>query len=1046
MKRLVLLALASVFAALVLVARLVQIQVREGALWANEAAQLVRSGTLVPYRRGSILDAGGRVLARDRATYRLELSYRDFRREHPLGLVAHARSALEGRPVPLSEALANLEGWTLELAELGPADLAAFERGEELVTATCAVPAVRDPRRELRSQRSSDLFFYVGSLLGFSPKDRARLADLARAAERTPSFLELCAQREGIDPASARAALLDRLERSRRHLELFAERLFLPEEGADFALPIDSLVGLLEHVRNAVEELVAASLFREATGFSAGRVDSETLYRTLDLSWIARPLCWDEARLLRWTEETRRRWLEWRDAYAVPHLLVEFIARGELERDPDRLLALLETIYLEPAALEAALDRETLASPHPAVLGRLPASFGVREASYRVPQDEFAGGVGATRAERWLLLGPLADAVDATDELGRPDPALTFAVGRLRRGLGNPSSLSRYDLELLAHELVPRWERHFQAELARILDEAVAERAAAGTLAPNGRLAPGGERRERALETLRDVVRDYGDRTIAIDPHPTYDLVYLLTRFPEEYAGFRAVDSTVRVRMPLSADADAAQDVLPGAELVGNVSAVGVDALQRQRVDENRLRELRGRTRTREEDMELAELVGEILQRDEWRGVSGIEGEWDDVLRGRNGYREHRGLEDVYGHGRTSSTLSRRVDGEDVRLSIDAGLQRAAEWMLENPEYDASDALVDRSWFAEPVGAIVLLDGEGNVIVSASVPNDFTREDPAAPGERADRGVRMDRTLRKPAFQPPGSVFKPFVAAWALEHLGLDPRVEIECARRGGQPEYGGVRCWTSGGHGFVDLSGAIKVSCNCYFAWLGEQYPGVEDFRDMARAFGFGQPTGLRRGRGRSGLYEEYVPGLFGGRSMDAHESRLAGNGLAVVEATPMQVARAFLALATGELPALANVSEVGGRAPERSAPVPTGMSRETQDFLHRALGRVARETEGTAYRALSPDAVGTRLVAKTGSADLVGRNENGDLTDSGSPKHTWVAGWLPPERPEGVFVVFLDRARATSSHSAVYVAQQFLRLPEVRAWLEGRGVVYQN
>jgi cell division protein FtsI/penicillin-binding protein 2 len=152
----------------VLSARLFEIQIGQGEIWAGEAARLVRSGTLLPYRRGSILDAKSRVLARDEATYRLELSYRDFRRNHVLGLVAHARSALEGRAVPLTETLDELEPWALELAELSPDDLEEFSKGAALERTTLRVPLDGTPEVTLRERRASDVRFYVARLLGLT--------------------------------------------------------------------------------------------------------------------------------------------------------------------------------------------------------------------------------------------------------------------------------------------------------------------------------------------------------------------------------------------------------------------------------------------------------------------------------------------------------------------------------------------------------------------------------------------------------------------------------------------------------------------------------------------------------------------------------------------------------------------------------------------------------------------------------------------------------------------------------------------------------------
>jgi cell division protein FtsI/penicillin-binding protein 2 len=75
------------------------------------------------------------------------------------------------------------------------------------------------------------------------------------------------------------------------------------------------------------------------------------------------------------------------------------------------------------------------------------------------------------------------------------------------------------------------------------------------------------------------------------------------------------------------------------------------------------------------------------------------------------------------------------------------------------------DAKYDPRWYAEPAGAIVLITPTGDVL--------------GAPRRRSRRAPRLpviERTLRVPTFQPPGSVFKPFVAGWALDRDGLDPR------------------------------------------------------------------------------------------------------------------------------------------------------------------------------------------------------------------------------------------------------------------------------
>ena len=168
----------------VFLVRLFQVQVLEHEVWATEAASLVKSSQLLPSQRGRILDREGRVLVEDEPIWRVDFVYREFRRGHPLGIVAHARSTLEMRAVPLAEALAHLEAWARELAELPRGDIDRFETGGELRTATLSVPATDDPKGELRHARASDLRYYLEALLRVGKPERAWMRS-HRSARRT---------------------------------------------------------------------------------------------------------------------------------------------------------------------------------------------------------------------------------------------------------------------------------------------------------------------------------------------------------------------------------------------------------------------------------------------------------------------------------------------------------------------------------------------------------------------------------------------------------------------------------------------------------------------------------------------------------------------------------------------------------------------------------------------------------------------------------------------------------------------------------------------
>jgi penicillin-binding protein 2 len=165
-----------------------------------------------------------------------------------------------------------------------------------------------------------------------------------------------------------------------------------------------------------------------------------------------------------------------------------------------------------------------------------------------------------------------------------------------------------------------------------------------------------------------------------------------------------------------------------------------------------------------------------------------------------------------------------------------------------------------------------------------------------------------------------------------------------------------------------------------------------------------------------------------------------MAANGLGVVEATPMQLARGILALARGEKVELRLVQRIGGREAPRGAPAPLAFRPATLDFVRAAMRGVAEDLHGTGHQALGPAQLGFHVALKTGSADLENRPDR-----EGKPqvrKHAWVAGWAPAAAPELVFVVFEHDTTATSSHGAVYLARELLRQPEVLLYLAERGV----
>ncbi|MFQ5504167.1 MAG: penicillin-binding transpeptidase domain-containing protein [Planctomycetota bacterium] len=87
--RIRILAVLLVLAGLGLVLRLQGLQLAEHESWLEARERNMHRVEWLPGRRGRILDRAGRVLAEDATEFVLNLNYKRFRKEHPLGLVLH---------------------------------------------------------------------------------------------------------------------------------------------------------------------------------------------------------------------------------------------------------------------------------------------------------------------------------------------------------------------------------------------------------------------------------------------------------------------------------------------------------------------------------------------------------------------------------------------------------------------------------------------------------------------------------------------------------------------------------------------------------------------------------------------------------------------------------------------------------------------------------------------------------------------------------------------------------------------------------------------
>ncbi|HET8997320.1 MAG TPA: penicillin-binding protein 2, partial [Acetobacteraceae bacterium] len=342
-------------------------------------------------------------------------------------------------------------------------------------------------------------------------------------------------------------------------------------------------------------------------------------------------------------------------------------------------------------------------------------------------------------------------------------------------------------------------------------------------------------------------------------------------------------------------------------------------------------------------------------------GRTGVEKYHDLALRGRAGVVQ---LE-VNAVGRVVRELSRQdgVPGDTIGLTIDSALQQAA---LQH--------LGDQS------GSAVVLDcTNGEILAMATNPSfdpglfnsgvpqaqwNAWMQDPMHPlMNKATRGLYA-----------PGSTFKMTVALAAQQTGAVSPTQRFFCP---GYFEVGDRRfwCWRRGGHGWLDMVGGLKNSCDVYF-YQAALHTGIDPIAGVAHRLGLGVDLPkLDLPEQRTGLVPTREWRKKQGHPWQLGDTVVAGIGQGYIEVTPVQLATYVSRIATGRAVqphvtrSLSGVEQPGMK-PE-DWPMLDIPDRQLQ-VARQGMWEVVNDPRGTAPAAKLPDPR-WQMAGKTGSAQVV-------------------------------------------------------------------------
>lgn len=371
-------------------------------------------------------------------------------------------------------------------------------------------------------------------------------------------------------------------------------------------------------------------------------------------------------------------------------------------------------------------------------------------------------------------------------------------------------------------------------------------------------------------------------------------------------------------------------------------------------------------------------------------GMAGVEKAADDTLTGVG----TTPLEDLARLGR-GLVESQPVEGKDVRLTIDARLQRKCHELLEGRR-----------------GAIVALEpSTGDLLALCSAPS-FDPSDPSPRNASPQDAPLLNRATQ--GRYPAGSTFKVAMASLATE-IGVKPILDCPGngfrAAPGAQPirdvEYYSYKregkVWP--GFGRIGLKTALAHSSNVYFAQLAQRIP-AEEFNRHVERCGISERIPLFRKEGSEegvALSAGSIPHVSNG-DVKARSQLAIGQGAMAI--APLHAAMWTSVVAGGGVLRMPHLDL--GRETEARRVISAEAARTVTDMMRSAVA------EGTGRNA---EVEGAGVCGKTGTAQT-----------GGGADHSWFVCFTSSTRPRMVVAVLIEHG-GFGSRAALPVAREVIK-----------------
>lgn len=381
-------------------------------------------------------------------------------------------------------------------------------------------------------------------------------------------------------------------------------------------------------------------------------------------------------------------------------------------------------------------------------------------------------------------------------------------------------------------------------------------------------------------------------------------------------------------------------------------------------------------------------------------GESGIEAACEDYLRGTPGEKTITIAQD----GTVTETVTKEpVQGDTIVLTIDKDMQKIAQTKLKK---------ICNSVSYMSTGAVVVEDvNSGEILAAANYPsydlNDYY-----------EHYNKLVKNNLKPLYNrfamgayAPGSTFKPLMAVAALEEKEITASTTFNCS---GVFRVNEMTFKCTGGHGGLDVEGALEKSCNIFF-YNCSRMLGIERMNQYGKMFGLGQKTGVEIPESAGILAGPEYRKKF---EMYWHpgDTVQAAIGQSDNLLTPLQLANYCATIANNGTRykthfVKSRISNATGAVTETGAVVEeeTGISKKTFKVVQEGMRRVA--TDGGPWRTMSK--LDTAVACKTGTSQVV--------VDGVKHNNGFLISFAPYENPEISVATAIELAGSGSSTAEI-------------------------